>query len=266
MLGNLLIVLTILSDHHLHSPMYFLLANLSFIDTGVSSIATPRWFLTFSRRHKVISPWEAASLRCSLFTLWCEMVLLIVMAYDRYVAICPSHYWPSWALECALLFWLLLGPLDSSTLAQLAFVVNLPFCGPNEMDSFYCLIFLGSSNLRVQTRIDQFLSHTASSGFISIGTPSVSWWCLTSSSWSQFTKHSSGGSSKALSTLSSHHCGSFFFFGPCIIVYVWPFPTLPIDKFLAIFDVLITPFMNPCIYTFRNKEMKMAVGDCLVRF
>ena len=68
-----------------------------------------------------------------------------------------------------------------------------------------------------------------------------------------------GGSSKALSTLSAHITVVVFFFGPCIIVYVWPFPTLPIDKFLAIFDALITPFMNPIIYTLRNKEMKMAM-------
>jgi olfactory receptor len=78
-------------------------------------------------------------------------------------------------------------------------------------------------------------------------------------------KHSSGASSKALSTLSAHITVVVFFFGPCIIVYVWPFPTLSIDKFLAIFDVLITPFLNPIIYTFRNKEMKVTMRRLFVK-
>jgi olfactory receptor len=78
-------------------------------------------------------------------------------------------------------------------------------------------------------------------------------------------KHSSGASSKALSTLSAHITVVVFFFGPCIIVYVWPFPTLPIDKFLAIFDVIITPFMNPLIYTLRNNEMKVAMRRLFIR-
>lgn len=78
-------------------------------------------------------------------------------------------------------------------------------------------------------------------------------------------KHSSGGTSKALSTLSAHITVVVFFFGPCVIVYVWPFPTLPIDKFLTVFDVLTTPFMNPIIYTFRNKEVKVAMRRLLVK-
>jgi olfactory receptor len=78
-------------------------------------------------------------------------------------------------------------------------------------------------------------------------------------------KHSSGASSKALSTLSAHITVVFFFFGPCIIVYVWPFPTLPIDKFLATFDAIITPFFNPIIYTFRNKEMKVTMRRLFVK-
>ena len=102
------------------------------------------------------------------------------------------------------------------------------------------------------------LSFTANSGFISMGT-----FCILMVSYIfilvTVRKHSSGGSSKALSTLSAHITVVVFFFGPCIIVYVWPFPTLPIDKFLAIFDALITPFMNPIIYTLRNNEMKMAM-------
>ena len=260
MLGNLLIVLTILSDHHLHSPMYFLLANLSFIDTGVSSIATPKMISDLFRRHKVISLRGCVTQMFFIHTVGgAEMVLLIVMAYDRYVAICkPLHYLTIMSLRmCSSLLavaWTI-GLIHS--VAQLAFVVNLPFCGPNEMDSFYCDFPRFIKLACTDTYRLEFLV-TANSGFISMGT-----FCILMVSYIfilvTVRKHSSGGSSKALSTLSAHITVVVFFFGPCIIVYVWPFPTLPIDKFLAIFDVLITPFMNPIIYTFRNKEMKMAM-------
>lgn len=141
MLGNLLIVLTIVSDHHLHSPMYFLLANLSIIDTGVSSIATPKMIYDLFRKHKVISLKGYITQMFFIHTVGgTEMVPLIVMAYDRYTAICkPLHYLTIMSLEMCIsllaVAWTI-GLIHS--VAQLAFVVNLPFCGPNKMDSFYC--------------------------------------------------------------------------------------------------------------------------------
>uniref|UniRef100_A0A8C6ECF4 G-protein coupled receptors family 1 profile domain-containing protein n=1 Tax=Moschus moschiferus TaxID=68415 RepID=A0A8C6ECF4_MOSMO len=255
-LGNLLIVLTVTSDSHLHSPMYFLLANLSFIDI----IATPKMIADLFRRHKVISLRGCITQMFFIHTVGgAEMVLLIVMAYDWYVAICkPLHYLTIMSLSmCTSLLavaWTI-GLIHS--VAQLAFVVNLPFCGPNEMDSFYCDFPRFIKLACTDTYRLEFLV-TANSGFISMGTFFI---LIVSYIFILVTvrKQSSGGSSKALSTLSAHITVVVFFFGPCIIVYVWPFPTLPIDKFLAIFDALITPFMNPIIYTFRNKEMKMAM-------
>ena len=176
-----------------------------------------------------------------------------------YVAICkPLHYLTIMSLRvCTSLLavaWTI-GLIHS--VAQLAFVVNLPFCGPNEMDSFYCDFPRFIKLACTDTYRLEFLV-TANSGFISMGTFLI---LIVSYIFILVTvrKHSSGGSSKALSTLSAHITVVVFFFGPCIIVYVWPFPTLPIDKFLAIFDALITPFMNPIIYTLINKEMKMAM-------
>ncbi|XP_004712792.1 olfactory receptor 4F3/4F16/4F29-like [Echinops telfairi] len=261
MLGNLLIVFTIISDHRLHSPMYFLLANLSFIDTGVSSIATPKMIYDLFRTHKVISLKGCITQMFFIHTVGgTEMVLLIVMAYDRYIAICkPLHYLTIMSLRmCIFLLavaWTI-GLIHS--VAQLAFVVNLPFCGPNKMDSFYCDFPRFIKLACTDTYRLEFLV-TANSGFISMGTFFI---LIVSYIFILVTvhKHTSSGSSKALSTLSAHITVVVFFFGPCIIVYVWPFPTLPIDKFLAIFDALITPFMNPIIYTLRNKEMKMAMS------
>ncbi|XP_027781587.2 olfactory receptor 4F3/4F16/4F29-like [Marmota flaviventris] len=266
MLGNLLIVFTIISDHHLHSPMYFLLANLSFIDMGVSSIATPKMIYDLFRKHKAISLKGCITQMFFIHTVGgTEMVLLIVMAYDRYVAICkPLHYLTIMSLRmCTSLLavaWTI-GLVHS--VVQLAFVVNLPFCGSNKMGSFYCDFPRFIKLACIDTYRLEFLV-AANSGFISMGT----FFILIVSYISILVtvlKHSSGGSCKALSTLSAHITVVVFFFGPCIIVYVWPFPTLPIDTFLAIFDVLITPFMNPVIYTFRNKEMKVAMRRFFVK-
>ncbi|XP_004609811.1 olfactory receptor 4F15-like [Sorex araneus] len=264
MLGNLFTVLTIVVDHHLHSPMYFLLANLSFIDTGVSSIATPKMIYDLFRKHKVISLKGCITQMFFIHTVGgTEMVLLIVMAYDRYIAICkPLHYLTIMSLRMCIFLsvaaWTI-GLIHS--VAQLAFVVNLPFCGPNKMDSFYCDFPRFIKLACMDTYKLEFLV-TANSGFISMGTFFI---LIISYIFILITvrKHSSGGSSKALSTLSAHITVVVFFFGPCIVIYVWPFPTLPIDKFLAIFDALITPFMNPIIYTFRNKEMKVAMRRLL---
>ncbi|KAM6180681.1 olfactory receptor 4F3/4F16/4F29-like [Erethizon dorsatum] len=266
MLGNILIVLTIISDHHLHSPMYFLLANLSFIDTGVSSITTPKMIYDLFRKHKVISLKGCITQMFFIHTIGgTEMVLLTVMAYDRYIAICkPLHYMTIMSPRmciCLLAVAWTIGLIHS--VVQLAFVVNLPFCGTNQMDSFYCDFPRFIKLACVDTYRLQFLV-TANSGFIAMGTFFI---LIVSYIFILVTvrKHSSDGLAKALSTLSAHITVVVFFFGPCIIVYVWLFPTLPIDKFLAIFDVIITPFMNPVIYTFRNKEMKVAMGRLLVK-
>ncbi|XP_037691371.1 olfactory receptor 4F6-like [Choloepus didactylus] len=259
-LGNLLIVLTVISDSCLHSPMYFLLANLSFIDMWVSSIAAPKMISDLFKKIKVISFQGCIAQMFFIHVIGgTEMVLLIGMALDRYVAICrPLHYLTIMNFRtCILLLvaaWII-GIIHS--LFQLVFVVNLPFCGPNEVDSFYCDLPRFIRLACIDTyRLE--LMVTANSGFISLGTffiLIISYIFILVIVW----QHSSGGLSKALSTLSAHVTVVILFFGPCIFVYCWPFPTVPVDKFLAIFDVIITPFLNPAIYTFRNKEMKVAM-------
>ncbi|XP_008514554.2 olfactory receptor 4F6-like [Equus przewalskii] len=259
-LGNLLIVLTVISDPHLHSPLCFLLANLSFIDMLVSSNTAPKMISDLFKERKVIS-FQGCIVQTFFVHIMggTEMVLLIAMALDRYVAIRrPLHYLTLMNFRtCILLLvasWTL-GIIHS--LIQLVFVVNLPFCGPNEVDSFYCdlprLIRLACTDTY---RLG--LMVTANSGFISLGTFCIliiSYIFILLTVW----QRSSDGLSKALSTLSAHITVVVLFFGPCIFVYSWPFPTVPVDKFLAIFDVIITPFLNPTIYTFRNKEMQVAM-------
>ncbi|ELK05586.1 olfactory receptor 4F3/4F16/4F29 [Pteropus alecto] len=260
MMGNSLIMLTVTSDPHLHSPMYFLLANLSFIDLGISSATSPKMIYDFFKKHKVIS---FSGCITQIFFIHViggvEMVLLIAMAFDRYIAICkPLHYLSIMSPRMCIFFlvaaWMT-GLIHS--MVQLAFVVNLPFCGPNVLDSFYCdlprLIKLACRN----TYQLEFMV-TANSGFMSVG---VFFILIISYIIIILTvqKHFSVGSSKALSTLSAHITVVVLFFGPLIFFYTWSSPSTHLDKFLAIFDAVLTPFLNPIIYTFRNKEMKVAM-------
>ncbi|XP_047621905.1 olfactory receptor 4F3/4F16/4F29-like [Phacochoerus africanus] len=260
MMGNSLIMLTVTSDRHLHSPMYFLLANLSFIDLGVSSVFSPKMIYDLFRKHKVIS---FSGCIAQIFFLHLigsvEMVLLIAMAFDRYVAICkPLHYLTIMNPKICILFlvaaWII-GLVHS--VVQLVFVVKLPFCGPNVLDSFYCDLPRFIKLACTDTYRLEFMV-TANSGFISLGSFVI---LFISYIFILITvqKHSSGSSSKALSTLSTHVMVVILFFGPCIFAYIWPHPTSHLDKFLAVFDAVLTPFLNSVIYTFRNKEMKMAM-------
>ncbi|XP_041534846.1 olfactory receptor 4F15-like [Microtus oregoni] len=259
LMGNLLIVFSVTADSNLHSPMYFLLANLSFLDLGGCSVAAPKMIYDLFRKHKSISFGGCITQIFFIHAIGgTEMVLLIAMAFDRYVAICkPLHYLtilrPGICILLLSVAWIL-GLIHS--VAQLAFVVDLPFCGPNILDSFYCdlpqLIKLACT----ETNKLEFMV-TASSGLISLG----SFFILISYIFILVTvqKHSAGGISKALSTLSAHVTVVVLFFGPLIFFYIWPFPSSHLDKFLAIFDAVLTPFLNPVIYTFRNKEMKAAM-------
>ncbi|XP_036998763.2 olfactory receptor 4F3/4F16/4F29-like [Artibeus jamaicensis] len=260
MMGNILIVFSVTIDGHLHSPMYFFLANLSFIDLGACSVASPKMIYDLYRKHKVISFGGCiAQIFFIHVTVGVEMVLLMAMAFDRYVAICkPLHYLNIMSQRVCILFIVAAWTLSiTHSLFQLAFVVNLPFCGPNELDSFYCdlprLLRLACTD----TNRLQFMV-TANSGFICVGSFLI---LLISYIFIIFTvwKHSSTGSSKALSTLSAHITVVLLFFVPTMFIYTWPHPDSQMDKFLALSDAVLTPFLNPVIYTFRNKEMKAAM-------
>ncbi|XP_017710183.1 PREDICTED: olfactory receptor 4F3/4F16/4F29 [Rhinopithecus bieti] len=258
--GNILIVFSVTTDPHLHSPMYFLLASLSFIDLGACSVTSPKMIYDLFRERKVIS---FSGCIAQIFFIHIiggvEMVLLIAMAFDRYVAICkPLHYLTIMSPRMYILFLAVAWTLGvSHSLFQLAFLVNLPFCGPNVLDSFYCDLCRLLRLACTDTYRSQFMV-TVNSGFICVGTFFI---LLISYIFILFTvrKHSSGGSSKALSTLSAHITVVLLFFGPPMFVYTWPQPNSQMDKFLAIFDAVLTPFLNPVIYTFRNKEMKAAI-------
>ncbi|MBZ3874687.1 Olfactory receptor 4K3 [Sciurus carolinensis] len=261
-LGNILIILTVITDSHLHSPMYFLLRNLSFIDVCQVTFATPKMIADFLNEHKTITFQGCMS---QIFFLHVfggsEMVLLVAMAYDRYIAICrPLHYLTIMSRRvCAALVgvsWAI-GILHSAS--HLAFTVDLPFCGPgpNKVDNFFCDLPLVIKLACLDTYVLEILMLT-NSGLLSLICFLL---LLVSYTVILATVHhqASGGMSKALSTLSAHITVVVLFFGPLIFIYIWPFESFPIDKFISVFFTVFTPFLNPMIYTLRNKDVKEAM-------
>ncbi|XP_055990127.1 olfactory receptor 4K13 [Sorex fumeus] len=265
-LGNLLIVVTVTFDTHLQTPMYFLLINLSCIDMILASFATPKMIVDFLRVKKTISWWGCYSQMFFMHLLGgSEMMLLVAMAIDRYVAICkPLHYMT--IMNPRVLLGLILssytvGFVHSSS--QMAFMLNLPFCGPNVIDSFFCDLPLVIKLACKDTYVIQLLV-IADSGLLSLICFILLLISYTIIIYS--VRHrATGSSSKAFSTLSAHITVVTLFFAPCVFIYVWPFSRYHVDKILSVFYTIFTPLLNPIIYTLRNKEVKAAIKKIRTR-
>ncbi|XP_026523044.1 olfactory receptor 2D2-like [Notechis scutatus] len=266
--GNCSMVMLIGVEHRLHTPMYFFLLHLSLLDICYSSVTSPQMLVHLLSRHKAIS-FVRCAFQMYIFLVFgmAECVLLGLMAYDRYVAIChPLHYtsiinWHfcSWTTGAA---WLS-GFLNS--LIVNVFALRLSYCIQNHINQFFCevpaVIKLASGDSS-EAEIVVFVF-----GSLLLLLPFI----LIAASYARIGIailhiRSAEGQRRAISTCGSHLMVVTLFYGTALFAYMRPSSVSSAtgqDKAVSVFYTVVTPMMNPLIYSLRNKEVKGALRKLL---
>ncbi|XP_053418930.1 olfactory receptor 5AL1 [Nycticebus coucang] len=262
-MGNISLIVLIQVSPQLHTPMYFFLSHLAFVDFSFTSSVTPNMLMNFLREVKSIMFHACAIQLCCFITfVVCELYLLSIMAYDRYVAICNP------------LLYVILMPrklcirMIASTyvygftvgLVQTVGTFRLSFCDSNMVNHFYCddvpLVALACSDTHIKELMLLIIA-----GFNTLCSLVI---VLVSYVFIFFTIlriHSAEGRRKAFSTCASHLTSITMFYGTVIFMYLQPKSShsLNLDKFASVFYVVVIPMLNPLIYSLRNQEVKSAL-------
>ncbi|XP_019599344.2 olfactory receptor-like protein DTMT [Rhinolophus sinicus] len=263
-LGNLLIILLIHWDSHLHTPMYFFLSNLSFSDLCFSSVMMPELLQNMQSQVPSI-PYSGCLTQMYFFLLFADLesFLLVAMAYDRYVAICfPLHYTtimsPKLCFSLVALSWVL---TTFHALLHTLLMARLCFCADNVIPHFFCdmsaLLKLSCSDTRVNELVIYFM------GGLILVIPFLL--IITSYArilFSILKVPSSGGIRKAFSTCGSHLSVVSLFYGTVIALYLCPSDNNSTVKetVMSMMYTVVTPMLNPFIYSLRNRDMKGTLG------
>ncbi|XP_030044254.1 olfactory receptor 5V1-like [Microcaecilia unicolor] len=269
LMGNLTIITVTCLDPHLHTPMYFFLCNLSFLDISYTSITVPKLLDILLRKKQRISAVGCfAQVYLFLFSLFEELLLLTVMAFDRYVAVChPLRYTIIMNLRlCVLLAagcWIsgFLGPLSHAVLLP-----HLSYCRSKEINHFFCdLSALVKLSCTSTSTVDLMT-------YILAVTLDLPCFILTLTSYVYIISailriRSSEGRRKAFSTCSSHLTVVILFYGSVFCLYLRPTSMQSVDKnkFFALLYNILVPIFNPMIYSLKNKEVHRALRNTFKR-
>nr|XP_009674331.1 PREDICTED: olfactory receptor 6F1-like [Struthio camelus australis] len=266
---NMAIILVIGMDYHLHTPMYFFVSNLSFLEIGYTTVTVPKMLANIAIQSQTISVTGCFTQMYIFFFLGsAECLLLTAMAYDRYVAICnPLHYTTIMdrkaCLRLALGSWL--GGFLAPALPT-AFIFRLPFCGSNIINHFFCdsppLLALSCQDI-FEIEVINFVVGTIVllSSFI---LTMVSYTFIVATILSIPTAE---GRSKAFSTCASHLTIVTIFYGTTIFMYIRikTIQAFDFNKVVSVFYSVVTPVLNPVIYSLRNNDIKQGMRKVLLR-
>nr|CAI9703372.1 unnamed protein product [Rangifer tarandus platyrhynchus] len=263
--GNMTMMLVIRADSHLHTPMYYFLSHLSFLDLCFSSVTVPKMLENLLSKRKTISVESClAQVFFVLITAGTEAYLLSVMAYDRYVAICqPLLYdqvmskqryvllvWGSWSL----------GILN--TLINVPLAMKMDFCDTHIIPHYSCelpsLFLLSCSD--VSTNLIVMFCSLIPHGLVTSLSIFFSYACIVSTILSIT---STSGRSKAFSTCSSHLTTVILFYGSGFLRYFTPTSGSSLELVFSVLYSVVIPMLNPLIYSLRNKEVKAALQRTL---
>ncbi|XP_064136905.1 olfactory receptor 7A17-like [Loxodonta africana] len=263
LIGNLLIILAIITDSHLHTPMYFFLSNLSFADICFISSTVPKMLLNIQVQSKVIT-YEGCITQMYFFMLFggLDIFLLTVTAYDRFVAIChPLHYKiimnPKFCGLLLLTSWLL---TVLCSLSHGLMVLRLSFCTELEIPHFFCelnqVVQLACSDTFLNDLVMYFT--TGLEGFIPLTGILFSYTKIMSSI---LRISSAGGKYKAFTTCGSHLSVVSLFYGTVLGIYLSSAgtQTSKARTIASVMYTVATPMLNPFIYSLRNKDIKQAL-------
>ncbi|XP_075415345.1 olfactory receptor 1A1 [Tenrec ecaudatus] len=262
LVGNLLIILAIHSDIHLHNPMYFFLANLSFVDILFSSVTVPKMLANHLLGSKAISFGGCLAQMYFMIALGnTDSYILAVMAYDRAVAISrPLHYTtiisPKFCVLLVVGSWVI---GNTNALPHTLLTAGLSFCGNREVANFYCditpLLKLSCSDIHLNVKMMYF----------GVGVFSVPLLCIIISYIRVFATvlrvPSTKGVAKAFSTCGSHLTVVSLYYGTVMGTYFRPLSSYSLkDAVITVMYMAVTPMLNPFIYSLRNRDMKAALG------